>query len=393
MDVLGTPQSPFSRERYAVLGKLAASTAHDLNNLLTIIQIHAANIEDASTSKTDGMESARQIGLVCRRGADLMRRILLFSSGRDDVFEEIDLDPVLADVVALVEPFMRASRKLELRVAGDVGIRIYGNAGGLAQIFLNLLINAAEAPRPGGAVTISCNRVLAATAKLPGASDAVCVRVTDEGGGIPPEILDRVCEAGFTTKPDGSGMGLAIVNDWVSKHHGRIAIQSHEGSGTEICVYFPLSGPPNAVPETALPGAECDLPPLMLVVEDDPLIRRLGAQILIRADFRVIEAGTAEEALSIWDKHRDEIALLFTDIVLGGDMGGTQLARRLREDRPELKLIFTSGYYSPDRLEEPASSTNFLAKPYHPHKLIEMAKQACGKDRRVAPDRGRTAPQ
>lgn len=392
MDFIEYPPSSFSTERYALLGKLAASSAHDLNNLLTIIQIHAANLEDESLSRTDSVEAGRQIGLTCRRGADLVRRILLFSKGRDDLMEDVALDDLLADVIALVEPLTRTSHKIELEVLGEPEFILRGNAGGLGQIFLNLLINAAESPAKSGTITVRCERV-DHPPDCPEMSHAIRVSVMDHGGGIATDIQPKVFDAGFTTKASGSGMGLAIVKEWVEKHQGKIVIHSTDGKGTEMCVYFPLSPVPG---DTGGLGAGQNfsmLAPLVLVVEDDAVIRSLGAQILIRADFRVLEAGNASEALLLWEAHKDEISLLFTDIVLSPDMSGTQLAERLRRERPELKIIFTSGYFAPDGLDDPVSDGNFLAKPYHPHKLIEMAKLACGRDRRVARDRVQLSPR
>jgi len=367
-----------------MLGKLAASAAHDLNNLLTIIQIHAANVEDASSSGADCVEAGRQIGLTCRRGADLVRRILVFSKGSDDLFEDVVLDSLLADVVALVEPLVRTSRKLELEIIGVPGITIHGNAGGIGQIFLNLLINAAEAPGQGGTVTLRCERLQSNAPESAEIGHGVCVSVLDQSGGIPSEVMANIFDPGFTTKSGGTGMGLAIVSDWVTKHHGKISVQPTAGKGTEIRVCFPLPHSPDGVGEAAPQLEKHLLAPLVLVVEDDDLIRSFGAQILIRADFRVLEAASAEEALAHWKNHRDEIALLFTDIVLGVSMSGTQLAERLQRDRPDLKVIYTSGYFAPDSLEAPLSPANFLAKPYHPHRLIEMARLACGRDLQVA---------
>ena len=381
-------KSSSSQDRLALLGKLAACTAHDLNNLLTIIQIHASNVEEESTSPSDRMESGRQISSACRRCADLVRRILLFSKGRTDAFKTVAVDELLPELTALMEPLLRRSRTVDLDIAKGSDLTIHGNLSGLDQIFINLLLNAAEAVDGDGSITVRCERVT--NDKLTGSSrQLVKVSIRDSGPGIPKDIQERIFEPSFTTKENGNGVGLAIVRDWVDRHNGWITIDSTLGEGTEFCVWFPANEEIPTLSHGAPPAKDPSASPLVLLVEDDSLIRNLGSQILIRSDFRVIEAASAEEAVILWERHRADIALLFTDIVLP-QMDGRALAQRLRQDRPDLPVLFTSGYFSADGGDDLVSSANFLPKPYHPHKLIEMAKSACGTDRRAAHDHSRS---
>ncbi len=371
-------QSSSSPDRLALLGKLAACTAHDLNNLLTIIQIHASNVEAASTSPPDCVESGRQISSACRRCAELVRRILLFSKGRSDAFKPVAVDDLLPELTALMEPLLRRSRSVDLHFPKGGNLTIHGNLGGLEQIFINLLLNAAEAMDGDGSITVRCERV--SDGLLTGSNQQfVKVSIRDCGPGIPKDIQERIFESSFTTKENGNGVGLAIVRDWVERHNGWITIDSNLGEGTEFCVWFPAIEEVPSLSPGATPAKNPAAFPLVLMVEDDSLIRKLGAQILNGADFRVIEVESAEEALAVWERHHADIAMLFTDIVLG-QMDGRALAKRLRQDRSDLPLMFTSGYFSMLGGHDLVSSANFLPKPYHPHKLIEMAKSACGLD-------------
>lgn len=376
VDISHSSQSEISSDRLVLLGKLATSTAHDLNNLLTIVQIHASIVEDTSTSNEDRIQSGKQISQACQRCADMVKRILMFSKGHSETFEPLQVDVILSDVITLIDPLLRGCVTVNFEVPEAEDMSIYGNIGGLEQIFINLILNAAEAMETPGTITLRCE-------KLTG-QDKIGVTVSDTGSGMDPEIQKRMFEPNFTTKERGSGMGLAIVQDWITYHKGSISVNTTPGQGTTFFISFPTAREQTALPSATPAMATKSAQPLVLVVEDDPLIRNLGAQILVRADFRVFEAENAESAIALWEKHQNEIALLFTDIVLGNLMNGRQLAERLHQDKPSLPVIFTSGYFSPDTEDTDISPRNFLPKPYHPHKLIEMAKSACGTDRRVA---------
>jgi CheY-like chemotaxis protein len=203
------------------------------------------------------------------------------------------------------------------------------------------------------------------------------IEVVDRGAGIAPECRDRIFEPFFTTKELGTGMGLAIVNRVVKLHRGGVNFESAPGRGTTFRLWLPLieapepEAPPAPEPEPAPRKTQT-----VLLVEDDVGIRELGRYLLEKMGLRVLAAGEGQEALELWRKHRDEVSLLFTDLVLAGDLSGRDIAVRVLQDRPDLPVIYTSGYSSAWNDHTIFTQTNFLPKPFPPAALQNMVKAA-----------------
>jgi CheY-like chemotaxis protein len=207
----------------------------------------------------------------------------------------------------------------------------------------------------------------------------VCLGVADTGAGIPPEVLPRIFEPFFTTKDvgRGTGLGLATVYGVVEQHNGWIHVTSEVGVGTVFRVYLPWqpggatgSGGDTAAGHATVAGKDR----MVLLVEDENSVRSLARRVLVDHGFRVVEAATGPEALDVWARHRDEVALLMTDIVLPDGMTGLELARRLLADKPELRVIYASGY-NPQvagRGVALEAGVNFLPKPYDPDALLRI---------------------
>jgi CheY-like chemotaxis protein len=247
---------------------------------------------------------------------------------------------------------------------------------------VNLAMNARDAMPGGGKLTLSTAAVRLERDGLTGpdeyAGPFVQLTVADSGSGIPPDIVPHVFEPFFTTKDagKGSGLGLATTHGIVQQHRGWIRVASQLGAGTRFDVFLPASTAAPVVatigPAVAAGGVET-----ILVVEDEPGVRRVAVEGLTRKGYRVLSAGSGVEALRVWEARGPEIDLLFTDLVMPEGIGGQQLAAQLRQHRPDLPVIYTSGYSrefvdgSGDPLRE---GVNFLQKPYTLSRLAETVR-------------------
>jgi CheY-like chemotaxis protein len=249
----------------------------------------------------------------------------------------------------------------------------------LEQVLLNLAVNARDAMPKGGRLAIHIAVVDVDEAYSSGQSEShagrfVCLGVTDTGIGIAPENLHRIFEPFFTTKEigKGTGLGLATVYGIVKQHQGWIEVDSQLDKGTTFRIYIPYAGSGAGVKEKLAAQINvCGGSETILLVEDEPPLCELVSRVLGKYGYKVLSAGNGVEAIEIWRDHKDEIALLFTDLVMPNNMNGRELAEKLCSERPDLKVIFSSGYSADivgrDFKLDP--ELNFLQKPYHPQTL------------------------
>jgi CheY-like chemotaxis protein len=256
-----------------------------------------------------------------------------------------------------------------------------------------LIINARDAMPRGGALTLSTSLETLepiSTVLNPEASPGtfVCLRVKDTGCGMTPYTLAHLFEPFFTTKEPGkgTGLGLATVYGIVKQHQGWVVVDSQENAGSTFSVFLPGTGNPGEKLLPAQPAGETAAPtdePMargtetILVVEDESALRELVVHILQLCGYHTFEAESGIAALTVWDKHKNEIDLLLTDMVMPGGMSGRQLADRLQGQDPTLKVIYTSGY-SPGMAGKDIAlleGFNFLAKPYTPGRLALVVRE------------------
>jgi CheY-like chemotaxis protein len=257
----------------------------------------------------------------------------------------------------------------------------------LEQVLLNLAVNARDAMPQGGQFLVSTDLTVVDEALAAGNADAtpgryVVITVTDTGTGISPDHLPHIFEPFFTTKEvgKGTGLGLATVYGIIKQHRGWINVRSEPGRGTVFQIYLPsATGRPTASSETS--GAPTPPPSgheTVLVVEDEAALRDLVRSILELNGYTVLEAPSGPTALKIWEKHRNQIQLLLTDMVMPDGVNGRELALRLQGEKPGLRVLYTSGYGTEivgvDFVIE--EGVNFLQKPYNPRRLAE-AVRAC----------------
>jgi nitrogen-specific signal transduction histidine kinase/ActR/RegA family two-component response regulator len=366
------------------IGQLAGGVAHDFNNILTVIQGHASLLMAGPNLEPSQLSALQQVSAAAERAANLTRQLLTFSRKQMMRLRPFDLN----------ETVVNASRMLERILGEDVSLHVYhgsglplvqGDAAMLEQVLMNLAVNARDAMQDGGLLIINTGVVEVTPAQARQVADAyagrfVCLTVSDTGCGIPAMHLPYIFEPFFTTKEvgKGTGLGLATVYGIIKQHRGWVTVSTEEGKGTVFQVYLPVhSGPGPAVqsssPERASGGRET-----ILVVEDEEPVRNLVRNILERYGYRVLAVSSGIAALQEWPNCRDQVDLVLADIVMPGGVNGRELARRLQEDKPGLKVIYTSGYSSDTMGRDfvVREGVDYLQKPYQPRQLAQVVR-AC----------------
>jgi len=381
-------------QKMEAIGQLAGGVAHDFNNILTVILLQTELITGRGGLPDAAREGVQQIRAAAERAANLTRQLLLFSRRQVLQARDLDLNDVVSNLAKMLQRILGEDVRLELRLH-PAPLMTHADAGMLDQVLMNLAVNARDAMPEGGRLIIetSTREISAAEAAvLPDVPPGfyVGLRVSDTGCGIPPEILPRIFEPFFTTKEPGkgTGLGLATVFGIVKQHGGCIQVASEPGRGTTFEVYLPaLAKTAAAASATASRPAPRGGTETLLLVEDDPEVRSLTRATLERHGYRVLEAPDGLATLGLWRQHRDAVALLLTDLVMPGGLSGRDLARRLRLDRPQLKVIYTSGYSAElaGREWHPGPGEAFLQKPCPVELLLETVRQCLDAPADVAP--------
>jgi PAS domain S-box-containing protein len=368
------------------IGRLAGGVAHDFNNILAVIQMHAGLLAAEPGISPEHLDVAVEIERAAERAANLTRQLLLFS--RAQALEPRDLD--LNDVVTGINRMLQRILGEDIRILFKLSPRaliVHADAGMLEQVLMNLAVNARDAMPHGGRLVVETSAVelddLAAR-QAPQARQGTfaCLYVSDTGCGIPREVAPRIFEPFFTTKEvgRGTGLGLATVFGIVEQHKGWINVYSEVGRGTTFRVYLPCLmgdaeavGPARQALAPARGGHET-----ILLVEDDAALRAVVRSTLVRLGYRVVEAPSGSAALSVWDQHRDDVRLLLTDLVMPDGMSGRDLAAHLLGRDPHLRVLYTSGY-SADVAGRDGTfedGVNFLAKPFQARTLAQAVRES-----------------
>jgi PAS domain S-box-containing protein len=380
-------------QKMEAVGQLAAGVAHDFNNALTIIQGHASLHTEATDPEV--IDSFAHISAAAERAARLTRQLLAFSRKQVMKQQRLDLNGLVRQIGTVLPRMIGEHIKLVTDLSSDLP-PIYADDCNMEQIVLNLSVNARDAMPSGGSLTIRTEEVDVDDEHLNRVPEAtlghfVRLSITDTGTGMDFQTRSHIFEPFFTTKDigKGTGMGLATVYGIVKQHDGWLEVESETGQGSTFRIYLPIcveqdQMAPQVVPFSSAPvGAGRTV----LVVEDDPAVRFLVKDILQHQDYHVIEAADGEEALRLAHQHMDEIVLVLTDMVMPKGVSGRELARRLLAERPELKVIYTSGY-SPELFDPNLvlqEGVNYLPKPYNSgmlaqilHGALDMPAEAAG---------------
>ena len=375
-------------QRMESVGKLAGGIAHDFNNLLTAIIGFASLAEAEQTPGTAAREWIEQIRRSGQQAAALTGQLLAF--GRKQVLRPVNLDlnHVVDDIQKMLRRLIGEHIDLVVQLAPDLR-PVCADPSQLEQVIVNLVVNARDAMPNGGRLTLRTHNVeieprtgAGGPGPEPGAYAALVVE--DTGEGIAAGILERVFEPFFTTKPlgRGTGLGLATVYGVVKQSGGDVQVHSTPEQGARFTVLLPAvtsatasadltaDGPPEVEPPAPAAGH-------LLIVEDDTGVRALTTQVLRDAGWTVFEAGNPADALAIAARESQPLDLLLTDVVLPG-INGTDLADRLRALRPELRVLFMSGYTPAEVTASAAvpAAAQLLRKPFMPGALREHVAQA-----------------
>ncbi|HMA14904.1 MAG TPA: PAS domain S-box protein, partial [Kiloniellaceae bacterium] len=371
-------------QRMEAVGQLTGGLAHDFNNLLTIVIGNLDLLLERLDADGEVAEMARIALDASLRGATLTRQLLAFSRRQPLEPKAFDMSALVDDTIGLLRRTLGQQLEIETRFAPDLW-PVLADPAQLESAFANLAINARDAMPQGGRLTIeTANKNLDQDYVQHNvdvaAGDYVMLAVTDNGSGIASEILDKVFEPFFTTKEPGhgTGLGLSMVYGFAKQSGGHVKIYSEQGHGTTVRLYLPRAdaGRQRSDARPCAPAAVPAGDATVLVVEDSAEVRRVAVNHLLAFGYRVIEAGNGREALVRLAEDED-IDLLFTDVVMPGGLSGPELARQARALRPNLKILFTSGYAEgafdgglPDGL-----AGNLLSKPYRREELARKLRE------------------
>ena len=374
-------------QKMEAVGQLAAGIAHDFNNILTIIGGYTSLQLESAALDESSIESLNNVAEATERAAMLTRQLLTFSRKQIMQLKVLDLNELLNELSQMLRRIIGEDIVLVSEYAPELP-SIFADPTNMEQIVMNLAVNARDAMRNGGLLTIRTYAETIAAEDLPGLNPAarpgefICLVVSDSGCGMPPSTLSHIFEPFFTTKPvgKGTGMGLATVYGIVKQHEGWIDVHTELGKGTCFEIHLPVTK--QTEQEESRRAEEATLPNgkgrLILVVEDDAAIRQMVQEILEHYNYEVLTANNAEEAMVLWKDYSDKIELLLTDLVMPGTQSGRELAERLAAERPELKVVFSTGYsaelFGSNLLLQ--EGTNYLPKPYHALELARIIQRA-----------------
>ncbi|MCK5041880.1 MAG: PAS domain S-box protein [Sphingomonadales bacterium] len=380
----------FQAQKMQAVGQLTGGLAHDFNNILAVV---IGNIEllrhDLSKQKENAsertLELASEISLAAKQGAELTKSLLAFSSRQPLKPECVSINGALNVMSPLIKRTI--GETIETIGIGTPAVECWGAECDLAQLesaIMNIVINAKHAINGKGTITFQCSNIsfsetVSTNHSDINAGDYVMLAITDDGCGMNSEVLKLACEPFFTSKSladHGSGLGLSMVYGFTKQSGGGLDIYSEEGVGTSVKLYLPRSfeeaaahtDQGNNVPRLNLANKT------ILLVEDDPAVRKTATHILEREGVNVIEAANGVEAQQKFREHGG-VDLVLTDLIMPGGVSGKDLADSLIKTNPDVKIIFMSGYTS-NSLGSLQEDIALISKPFSPVQLIDEINKA-----------------
>jgi PAS domain S-box-containing protein len=367
------------------LGTLAGGIAHDFNNILAIILGYTNRLETMG-SKPEASGAIKIIKDAVERGAALVQQLLTSARQTEARFSALDLNALVRELENMLQATFPKMIGFELRLQPDLPL-ITADRSQIHQVVLNLCVNARDAMKDGGTLTLE-------TAMMPGAEltelftgaaaqNYACIRVRDTGSGMSKQVKSHIFEPFFTTKErgKGTGLGLSVVYGVVNNHRGFVQVESDPGAGTTFIVYLPVEH------STEEPGGgslgritrKHNAPQTILLVEDEEMLRDLGVIILESEGYRVLAAKDGVEAVAIFEAHRDDIGLVVCDLGLPR-LGGREAFLKMKESRPGVRAIVASGYLEPAIRSEmlKAGVLDTIQKPYDFNDLLTKIRSAIG---------------
>jgi two-component system cell cycle sensor histidine kinase/response regulator CckA len=372
-------------QKMEAVGLLAGGVAHDFNNTLTTVLGYAELLRGRLAERPDDLDLVAQVYAAGERGAALTRQLLAFSRKQTLQPRIVELGAVVAGIEGMLRRLIGESIELAVHLEPAAGA-VLVDPGQIEQVIVNLAINARDAMPDGGRLLIETAGVeldaaeAAAHARMT-AGPHVLLAVSDSGCGMDAATRSRIFEPFFTTKPPGAGtgLGLATVYGIVEQSGGRIEVASEPGKGSTFKVYLPRTAGAVDSTSTAAAGAAAELPAgseTLLVVEDDPALRRLTCIMLEAGGYTVFAEQTAAAAIAFAEVHAGPIHLALTDVVMPG-MNGAEVAARLAALRPEARLLYMSGYTGEvlGRRGLLSPGTAVLEKPFNQQELLRRVRE------------------
>jgi two-component system, cell cycle sensor histidine kinase and response regulator CckA len=371
-------------QKMEAIGRLAGGIAHDFNNLLQVISGYSDMLQRRLTRHSTLCRYVQEIKNVAEQGAMLTRQLMMVNRKPSFQPQVVDFKGIISNIAPMLRRLLGEDIELITSVTPGLG-QVTADPGQLEQVILNLAVNARDAMPQGGRLTLEATNVkldapLASRMEGVAPGEYIKLMVGDTGSGMDADTLAHIFEPFFTTKAPGKGTGLGLFTVYgiVSQNGGHMQVQSTPGVGTTFTVHLPrVDAPIEAIqaepaPQPALHGGET-----ILLVEDEPVVRDLIRQVLHATGYEVLEATTGEQALHVSSAHRGPIHLLLADVVLPG-LSGPEVAAQLGSTRPNIQLIYISGY-APETVQRYGISDKhclFLQKPFTPTTLLATVRQA-----------------
>jgi PAS domain S-box-containing protein len=387
-------------QKMEAIGRLAGGVAHDFNNMIGAITGYADLLLQRVGADPVLRGFLEEILKAGERASALTRQLLAFGRKSAIAPQDLDLNGVVANVYQMLRRLI--GEHIELVTVPDPATTpVKADPAQIEQVLLNLAINARDAMPQGGTLTITAKNVVLTESEAsnqpgirPGAY--VLLAVADTGCGMDEETRARIFEPFFTTKEPGkgTGLGLATVYGIVEQSGGQIEVESQPRAGATFRIYLPRSGearqPQQAAdgPVNAVAGSET-----ILLVEDEPVVRKMVHEVLWMNGYTVLEAIQGDDALRLWAEHPGKIDLLLTDVMMPG-MSGRELAQRVTSAQPNTKVLFMSGYTDETVLRHGVfdAGTAFIQKPFRPGALAQKVRELLGVAAPGGPGAGAAVP-
>jgi PAS domain S-box-containing protein len=378
-------------QKMEAIGQLSGGIAHDFNNMLAVIQMNSSLLLNMEQLSPRVSASIQDIMAAAERAGNLTRQLLTFSRREVKQARNLDLTEVIDAMLKLLRRIVGEDIAFETRFVSPLPM-VHADVSMIEQIIMNLVVNARDAMPHGGRLSVSLAPVevsAAQTAAHPGVAPGrfVCLAVSDTGAGIPPENLTRIFEPFFTTKEvgKGTGLGLATVFGIAEQHGGWVEVESEVGRGATFRVHLPAvsADEVSAAERAALDAGPRGGHETILFVEDEPSLQAIARVVLEQHGYTVFTASSAAAALELWQEKRAGVDLLLTDLVMPGGISGRELADRLVQDKPALKVIYASGYSNEivSRHLHLDQGRTFLQKPFSSVGLLEAVRRCLDESR------------
>jgi len=363
-------------QKMEAIGRLSAGVAHDFNNCLLAIFGYSDLLLDRHRDDPFLARNLTGIKEAGQKAASLTKQLLAFARRQPMEARVMSLNPIITGLEKMLHRLLGEDVTLVSDLQADM-VKVRIDPGQMEQVIMNLVVNARQAMPTGGRLTIRTAQIAVTPdgavphANLPSGA-YVLLSVTDTGSGMDSETQARAFEPFFSTKGEGTGLGLSTVYGIVQQSGGYIFVDSSPGQGACFTIYLPVTSAQESSETLVAPVTEDTGSETVLLVEDEDEVRKVLHQVLIGKGYRVFQAGSGEEALAISRLHRGTVHLLLTDVTMPR-MKGTELAARLCAERPKLRVVFMSGY-SEEAL--PVDEVPCLQKPFSPQVLTQAVRAA-----------------